>query len=112
MGVAIYRGEIIDDFALVPDVVAGGEDVDAEIEQIFCQRRSNSETGGGVLSVGEDKVNAVLANDSLQLVTDDGPAGPPEDIADEECAHWFDGNKRRRLTLGFGLGPADHPKSS
>jgi len=52
--------QVIDDLALVPDVVAGGDDVDAEFEQLFGNLRSDAEAAGGVLAVGDGEFNAVL----------------------------------------------------
>src|ERR1700722_20335135 len=40
---------VVKDLALVPDVVSGGNDVRAEVEELFGERRREAETAGGVL---------------------------------------------------------------
>jgi hypothetical protein len=60
--VALGHLEIIDDFALIPDVVAGGDDVDVEIEQFLSERGCDAEAGGRVLAVGNDEIDGVIAN--------------------------------------------------
>ena len=79
--------QVVDDLALVPDVIAGGEDVDAEVEKLVDDLRSDAEAAGGVFAVGDNQVDAVL------LLTSRADArwtmvrpGPSEDVADEENA--------------------------
>src|SRR5438105_4074446 len=101
MGVAIHRFEILHDFAFVPDVVAGGEDINAEIEQIFRQRGRDSETGGGVLAVGENQINAVVAHNSLQSVANNRPSGTAKNVTNKQNPHFnFDGNTQK-IAHGF-----------
>ncbi len=39
--------------ALVPDVVAGGEHVDPQAEQVVRDLRCEAESAGGVLTIGD-----------------------------------------------------------
>ncbi len=39
--------------ALVPDVVAGGEHVDPQAEQVIRDLRRKAEAAGGILTVGD-----------------------------------------------------------
>ena len=39
--------------ALVPDVVAGGEDVDPQAEEVVRDLRRKAEATGGVLAIGD-----------------------------------------------------------
>src|SRR5208283_5438479 len=51
--VAVGRIHVLDDLALVPDVVAGGDDIDAELEQLFGNLRSDPEAAGGILTISD-----------------------------------------------------------
>jgi len=85
--VAFDHLKVIENFALIPDMVAGGDDIDIQLEQFLGQRWSNSETGGRVLSVGDDEIDGVVANDAGKPIVDDGSSRPSENVADEENAH-------------------------
>ena len=52
--------QVIDNLAFVPDVIAGGDDINAEFEQLFGNLRSNAEATCGVLAVSDGQFNAVL----------------------------------------------------
>ena len=41
-------------------MIAGGDDIDAQFEQFFGERRSDAETGSGIFSVGDDQIDGVL----------------------------------------------------
>src|SRR5690348_7301159 len=85
--VAICRREVINDFALVPDVIAGGHHINSELEKIFGQRWSDAEARGGVFAVRQHEVNAVFTDQALQPFADDVPPRPPKDVANEENFH-------------------------
>src|SRR5207249_7313950 len=105
--IAVGTLEVVDDLALVPDVIAGGEHIDSQLEQILRQRRGDAEAGGSVFSVGDDEVAAVLFDQLGEVLFDYGSAGAAEDIADEENAHGqafcFDGNTRDNIRTSQGL---------
>src|SRR5258708_1274497 len=90
----------VDDLALVPNVIAGGNDVNVQLKQLFSQRGRDAETGSGVLAIRNDKIDGLIADNAGQSVLDDVPSGPPEDIADEENPH------------GSAAVPAGIPQSS
>ena len=58
---AIVRLEVRVDLALVPDVVAGRDHVDAGREERLGGRRRQAHAAGDVLAVGRDEVDAALA---------------------------------------------------
>ena len=84
--IAVGRVHVVDDLALIPDVVAGGDDIDAEFEQFFGDLRRDAEAAGGVLTVGDGEVNRVLLLQFGQPFMHDGAARTPEDVTDEENA--------------------------
>ena len=47
--------------ALVPDVVAGGEHVDPQAEQVVRDLRRQAESASGVLTVGDHEIDGELA---------------------------------------------------
>ncbi len=57
MAVFVGNIEIIDDLALVPDVIAGRDYVHSHLEQVLRESRCDAETGSRVLSVGYDEIN-------------------------------------------------------
>jgi hypothetical protein len=69
MAVAFDHLKVIDDFAsLVPYMITGGDDIDIQFEELFGERGSDSETGSGVLAVGDDQVNELVAHDAGKTV--------------------------------------------
>src|SRR5262249_26256707 len=87
VAVAFDGLKIVDDFALVPDVIASGDDVNVQLEQFFGEGRCDAESGGRILAVGHDQVDFAFSYDSRQEVFDDRSSRPSEDVADEENSH-------------------------
>ena len=96
MRITIHGFEVVNDFAFVPDMVAGGEDVNAEIEQIFGQRGGDSKPRGRIFAVGEHQINAMLAHQILQAIADDCASGASENVSDEQSSHSFSMVTRRK----------------
>ena len=76
--------KVIVDFALVPDVIAAGQHVNAVTEQFIGQRRSDAEASGRVFAVGDGQVNVCFGDDSAQLPGHNLAARGCEDIANEK----------------------------
>jgi hypothetical protein len=87
MAVALDHLEVVDDLALVPDVVARGDDVNIQFEQFLGERGRDTKAGGGIFTVGDDQVDPVLTHDSRQSLFDNGASGAPKNVADEENSH-------------------------
>ena len=81
-------GHVLEDFFLVPDVVAGGDDVGAEVEELFGEGGGDAEAAGGVLAVNDEKIDGVRFDDVGEVFADDVAAGRAEDVADEENVHF------------------------
>ena len=67
--------EVVINFALVPDMIAAGEHVDAEAEQIVGQLRRDAEAAGGVFAIGDREMNVFGFYDRLQMTGDNRPSG-------------------------------------
>ena len=80
-------GHVFEDLALVPDVVAGGDDVGAEIKEFFCDGRGDAEASGGVFAVDDEEIDGVGLKDVGQMFADDVATGGAKDVADEEDIH-------------------------
>ena len=80
-------GHVLEDLALVPDVIAGGDDVCAEIEELFCDGRGDAEAASGVLSVDDEEVDGVGFEYVRKVFADDVAAGGAKDIADKKDVH-------------------------
>jgi hypothetical protein len=68
-------------------VVAGGDDVGAEVEELFCDGGGDAEAAGGVLSVDDEEVDGVGFEDVGEVFADDVAAGGAEDVADKKDVH-------------------------
>ena len=55
MAVGGDRLHVFDDFFLVPDVVAGGEHVGAEVKELVGRGRRDAEAAGGVFGIDHDR---------------------------------------------------------
>ena len=78
--------EVLVDLALVPDVVAAGDDVDAAAEQLLGQARGETGTRRDVLAVRDDEVDVPVVP---KLGQDGGhrqPARFADDVADDADA--------------------------
>ena len=63
-------GEIIVNFALVPDVIAGGDDVQAVVEQFVGELGRDAEPAGGVFTVGDGQVDFFGGDNVAQMPRD------------------------------------------
>src|SRR5208337_2321516 len=76
--------EVVGEFALVPDMISGGEHVDAEIEKLLGDLRGEAEATGGILSVGNAEIDAVLPEQRRKLLAHNRPPWPSENISDKQ----------------------------
>jgi hypothetical protein len=81
-------GHVFEDLFFVPDVVAGGDDVGAEVEELVGEGGSEAEATGGVFAIDDKEVDGIGFKDVREMFADDVAAGGAEDIADEEDIHW------------------------
>ena len=80
-------GHVFEDLFFVPDVVAGGDDVGAEVEEFFGDGGGDAEAAGGVFAVDDEEVDGVGFEDVGKVLAYDVAAGGSEDIADKENVH-------------------------
>ena len=83
------NAHVVEDLALIPDVVAGGDYMSAEVEDLFRNGRGDAEAAGGVFAVDDEEINCVGFEDVWQVFADDVAAGGAEDVSDEEDVHWL-----------------------
>ena len=83
---AIVRLEERVDLALVPDVVAGRDDVHAVRQERLGGRRGEAHAAGHVLAVGRDEVDAAFVAQSGQERLHGRPSGLADEIADHQDA--------------------------
>ena len=74
------------DLALVPDVVAARDDVDARGQDRFRQRRCQPHAAGDVLAVGRDEVDAARLAQARQQLLDRMAARLTDEVADHQDA--------------------------
>jgi hypothetical protein len=80
-------GHVFEDLFFVPDVVAGGDDVGAEIEELFGDGGGEAEASGSVFAVDDEEINVVGFKYVREMFADDVAAGGAKDVADEEDIH-------------------------
>ena len=80
-------GHVLEDLFFVPDVIAGGDDVGAKVEELFCDGGRDAEAAGGVFSVDDEEIDGVGFKDVGEMFADDVAAGGAKDVADEEDIH-------------------------
>ena len=86
-GIAVARIEIVDDLALVPDVIAGGKHLAAQVEELVGDGRGQAEAASGVFGVGDHQVNAVRLHQVTEMIVDDLAPRAAKDVADEKNLH-------------------------
>ena len=79
--------DTLQDFLLVPDVVARGHDVHTHGQDLAGDARSDAETSGGVLHVGNDQVDVVLPAESRNHAANDLAAPPAHDVPHKKNHH-------------------------
>jgi hypothetical protein len=80
-------GHVLEDLFFVPDVVAGGDDVGSEVEELFRDGGGDAEASGGVFAVDDEEIDGVGVEDVGEVLAYDVAAGRTEDVADEENVH-------------------------
>jgi hypothetical protein len=86
MGVAVGHLKEVHDFALVPDVVAGSEDVNPQLEQFFRDLRGDAEPGRRILTVCNDQVDGVVSHQRRQPFFYDIAARPAKNVTNKKYA--------------------------
>src|ERR1700741_865454 len=86
VSVSVGHREKVDNFALVPDVIAGSDDINAEFEKLFGERRGDAKAGGRVYAISDDEVDGVILHQAWKLFLDDDAARPSKNVADKKYA--------------------------
>src|SRR5690606_1905122 len=76
-----------DSLALVPHVVAGGDDIDAGGVELRADFLGDAEAGSRVLAVDDDEIEGELAAQPRQMLEHHLAAGPPHQITTEQHPH-------------------------
>ena len=82
-----WDGQVFEDFFFVPDMVAGGDDVGAEIEEFFCDGGSDAEAASSVFAVDDKEIDGIGLEDVGQMFAHNVAAGGAKDVADKEDIH-------------------------
>src|SRR5437868_4016097 len=75
--------EELDELALIPNVIAGGENFDSKSQQLGCYGRRQAETGGSIFSVGDDQIDRALLDEIGNPFGDKVTARTAEDVTNE-----------------------------
>ena len=80
-------GDIGDDLAAVPDMVSGGDDIDAGGIEFAADLVCDAEAGGGVLAIDDDEIEGQLAAETRQVFDHARPSRAADDVAAEQNSH-------------------------
>ena len=75
--------QVVDQLALVPDVVAGGQHVRAQIEELFGDLRRQAKAAGGVFRIDDGQLDVVRLAQVADVLAHDPAPRAAEDVADE-----------------------------
>ena len=87
--------EIRNGLFFIPDMIAGRNDINTVGQKFSCRRFSNTETGGGIFSIGCNYIYFVPANEIGEERLDGLPPRFPDNISYKEDFHY---NIRSELT--------------
>src|ERR1051325_9405270 len=76
-----------DDFLLIPEVVAGRDDIDAAGEDFLGGLDGNPGTAGSIFTIGNHQTETVLLPQFRNEFLDRAPARLPDDVGDKEHFH-------------------------
>ena len=93
---ARIAGDVGDDLALVPDVVAGGDDVDAGGVELLADLVGDAEAMRRVLAVGDDEIEREVAAQPRHMLDDDVAPGAPDHVTAKKHPHAIYPSRRRR----------------
>ena len=77
---------IVDQLALVPDVVAGGQNIRSQIEEILGDLRRQAKAAGGVFRIDDGQLYLMRLAQMADVLTHDPASRAAEDVADEKYA--------------------------
>jgi hypothetical protein len=84
---AFFTGEQFHDFLLVPQMVAGGDNVHTSGEDFLGNPGRDAGATGGVFAVGDDEVELVFLSQFGKKFRNRAPAWLSHDVTDEEQFH-------------------------
>ena len=84
---ARVAADIRDKLALIPDVIAGRQDIDAAIVEFAAEALGQSETARGVLGVDYDEVNSEISPQLRQIFFDGVAARAAHHVAAKQNFH-------------------------
>jgi hypothetical protein len=68
-------------------VIAGGDDVRAQIEELVGDRRCNAETAGGILPIDDYEIDRLLVDDVSKMLPYDPAAGLAKYVSHKQNPH-------------------------
>jgi len=83
----VQLSQLGDQVFFIPDVVAGGEHVNAQAEEFVVDVQGQAETAGRVFDVDRDQVHVVALDQFGQEAGQGAPSGLADHVAEEEQVH-------------------------
>src|SRR5271170_525801 len=75
--------KIVEDLFLVPNMIAGRQDIESQRKKLLGDRRRDAKSAGRVLRVGDGQLDFFGRDDVLQVSSHKNAAGRRKDIANE-----------------------------
>ena len=83
-GIALDIG---DDFALVPDVIAGGQDIDFGVVKFAAETFGQAASRSSVLGIDDDQIDRKLTAQGRHVLFDGLTARPSNDVPTKQDVH-------------------------
>ena len=99
MLVSVGALKVFDELALIPDVIAGGDDVYVEFEEFVDDLRSDAESGGGVFAIDDEQIGPFSGDQVFKAFFNNSAAGTAKNVSDEKNTH--PNSMVSRYILGF-----------
>jgi hypothetical protein len=76
--------EKLDNLPAVPDVVAAGDHLYSDGEQVMHNTRRYAESGSGVFAISDAQIDLPLCQDIRKAVVDDLASGRSDNVSDKK----------------------------
>jgi hypothetical protein len=80
--------DVLEDLLFVPDVIAGGDDVCAEIKELFGDGGCEAEASSGVFAVDDEEIDGVGFDEMREVLVRNVAACGAENVAYKQNLHW------------------------
>ncbi len=78
---------VLKDLLAIPAMVAARDDLDAQVEKLFGDFRSDAKAGSGVFAIGNHQINLAVLDQVDKAFLNNLTPGKADNVADEQYSH-------------------------